>query len=107
MLSKSFIKKHQRGATLIELMLAMTLSVTAFAALASLVGYGMGLNAKLLKSARLNEELGNAMSFIVRDLRRTGFNGATVNMVQDPQANPSAFASSISLGNYAGEPANS
>ncbi|WP_026376980.1 hypothetical protein [Aestuariibacter salexigens] len=98
---------RQTGATLVELMIAMALGISALAALASLVGYGMGINAKLLANSRLNEELGNVMSLMTRDIRRAGFNGNTLAMVSDPVANPSAFTGSMALGEFLGETANS
>ncbi|WP_100643044.1 prepilin cleavage protein [Alteromonas facilis] len=97
----------QRGATLIELLIALAIGVTAISALAGLVGYGMGVNAKLLASSRLNEEVGNVMTLITRDVRRAGYNGNSVLMVADPAANPSAFAGSIAIGAFPGELANS
>ncbi|MDM7860814.1 prepilin cleavage protein [Alteromonas sp. ASW11-36] len=99
--------KTQRGATLLELLLSLALGVTAITALAGLVGYGMGVNANLLSSSRVNEELGNLMLMIQRDVRRAGYSGNTLAMVGDPAANPSPFANSIAIGAYPGEAANS
>lgn len=99
--------KRQAGYTLIEILIAMVLGVGSLTAVSSLVGYGIGVNANLINSARLNEELGNVYSLIVSDVRRAGYTGSTVAMVTDPEANPSPFNNSIAVSEYAGETANS
>lgn len=95
------------GYTLIEILIAMVLGVSSLTAVASLVGYGIGVNGNLINSARLNEELGNVYSLIVSDVRRAGYSGDTVAMVTDPTANPSPFNASITVSEYAGEVADS
>lgn len=99
--------KRQAGYTLIEIMIAMVLAIGSLTAVSSLVGYGIGVNGNLINSARLNEELGNVYALLVSDLRRAGYSGSTVAMVTDPDANPSPFNASITVGQFAGEVANS
>jgi prepilin peptidase dependent protein B len=98
---------HQQGLSLIEMMLAITLGLGAILSLASVVGYGVGVNGKLLSSNRLTEELNAVGSLMYRDLIRTGYNGDTVAMVADPAASPSPFANSITVSAFPGEAANS
>lgn len=97
----------QSGLTLIEVLLGMALGVAALTAVTSLVGYGIGVNANLIASSRVNEETSNVLSLMVRDIRRAGYSGDTVNMLSDPALNPSPFSDSIAIGAFAGEPANS
>lgn len=99
--------KRQAGLTLIEVLLGMALGVAALTAVTSLVGYGIGVNANLISSSRVNEETSNVLSLMVRDIRRAGYSGDTVDMLSDPAANPSPFADSLTLGAFAGEAANS
>ncbi|MDC8832737.1 prepilin-type N-terminal cleavage/methylation domain-containing protein [Alteromonas gilva] len=99
--------RREQGYTLVEIMIAMVLAVGSLTAVASLVGYGIGVNANLLNSARLNEELGNAYALMASDLRRTGYTSSTVALVTDPANNPSPFNNTIVVGAFAGEPANS
>lgn len=101
------LRCRERGTTLVEMMIATALGVSALAALASLVGYGMGINAKLLASSRLNEELGNIMSLMTRDIRRAGFHNNTLNMIRDPEANPSPFAGTLTISEFPDETLNS
>ncbi|OFI32818.1 hypothetical protein BFC17_05045 [Alteromonas lipolytica] len=85
----------------------MVLAVGSLAAVSSLVGYGIGVNGNLINSARLNEELGNVYALLLSDLRRTGYSGATVPMVTDPDANPSPFNGSVVVSEFPGEQINS
>lgn len=98
---------HQQGLSLIEMMLAITLGLGALLSLASVVGYGVGVNGKLLASNRLAEELNAVASLMYRDVIRAGYNGDTVDMVTDPAASPSVFANSITVSEFPGEAANS
>lgn len=88
------LKKH-RGASLVELMIAMALGVGALSAIASVIGYGIGTNGKLLANSRLHEEINAVASLMTRDIKRAGYNADTVAMVTDPAASPSAFENSV------------
>ncbi|MCU7555724.1 prepilin cleavage protein [Alteromonas sp. ASW11-19] len=99
--------KWQNGASLTELLIGMALGTAALASMASLVGYGIGVNANLLNSSRLNEEASSIFLLIEREVRRAGFSGDTINMLQDPAANPSPFANSITVSAFPGEDPNS
>lgn len=100
-------RPKQSGFTLVEMMIAITIGLVSILSLAALVGYGIGVNAKLLSSNRLAEELGSIGSLLYRDIMRSGYNGNTVAMVTDPAANPSVFDSSITVSAFPGEAANS
>lgn len=65
--------KH-KGFTLIELMIAMAIGLILVAAVITLYVSMSGSNIDYLKSIRLNHELRSAMSLIVRDVRRAGYN---------------------------------
>ena len=98
---------RQRGASLVELMIAMALGLTALAAMTSLVGSGIGMNARLLASSRLNEEVNAIGQLLTRDIKRAGYNADTIAMVTDPTASPSLFANSLVVSEFPGEAANS
>ena len=97
----------QRGATLIEMMIAMLLGITALSVLSSVIGMGVGSNGRMLAQTRLKEELSSIMALIVRDVRRAGYFANTNLMVADPTNNPNPFANSIVVSEFAGEAANS
>lgn len=98
--------RQQLGASLIELMIAMALGMAALSAIASLVGYGIGVNGKLLANSRLNEEVNSIGALMVRDIKRAGFNGNTVAMVTSPTDFPSLFNSSIVVSQHPNEDPN-
>lgn len=85
----------QYGASLIELMIAMALGIAALAAVASVVGFGIGVNGKLLANSRLNEEINSIGDLLTRDVKRAGFNADTIAMVTSPVDFPSAFSNSV------------
>ncbi|ALS99174.1 hypothetical protein [Lacimicrobium alkaliphilum] len=98
---------RQKGSSLIELMISMLLGLTSLSLLASVAGYGIGTNANLLGQSRLTEEMRAAIFLIGREVRRAGINGNAMSVVQNPTDNPAVFSSTITLGSYPGEPANS
>lgn len=98
---------YTQGSSLIEMMIAMAIGLGSLLSLASLVGFGIGVNGKLLASSRLAEELNAVGSLMQRELMRTGFNGNTMAMVADPATSPSPFANSITVSEFPGEAANS
>ncbi|RDV29320.1 prepilin cleavage protein [Alteromonas aestuariivivens] len=97
----------QTGVTLMELLISLALGASALVAVASLIGYGIGTNANLIASARLNEEVSSVLSLMQRDIRRAGYSGATVATVADPAGSPSAFSDSLQVSEFTGEAADS
>lgn len=96
-------RRQQRGASLVELMIAMALGIGALSAIASVIGYGIGTNGKMLANSRLHEEINAVASLMTRDIKRAGYNADTVDMVTDPTAAPSAFANSVIVSRHPGE----
>ena len=99
--------KIPRGASLIEMMITMTLGLVSLSTVASFVGYGVGVNAKLLESSRLSQEIMAVGALLKRELRRAGYSANTEEMVSDPANLLSQFSSSISVSAYPGEASNS
>ncbi|MDF2178218.1 hypothetical protein P2G88_08130 [Aliiglaciecola sp. CAU 1673] len=99
--------QKQAGLGLVELMIASLLGLSAIAALASVMGLGIGTSGNLINQSRLNEELKAVSSLITRELKRTGYNGNTLGLVGDPTANPSAFSNSLQVSAFPGEANNS
>jgi prepilin peptidase dependent protein B len=98
---------RQRGFSLVELMIAMALGLGSLSVIASVIGYGIGTNAKLLANSRLSEEINAIGSLITRDVKRAGYNGDTTALVTDPTASPSAFAHSVVVSQHPDEVPNS
>ncbi|BDX05699.1 prepilin-type N-terminal cleavage/methylation domain-containing protein [Planctobacterium marinum] len=106
----NFVSKRtyrEQGATLVELMISISIGMVTVLGVASLVGMGVGVNGKLMTNSRLSEELKVVISLMERDIRRAGYNGATILRVEDPENTVSAFSNSITISEYTGEAANS
>lgn len=96
-------QRSQRGGSLVELMISMLLGMASLSMLASVTGYSIGTNAKLIGQSRLTEEMRAALFLISREIRRAGTNGGAFLRLQDPANTSSAFASSIGVSSYPGE----
>lgn len=92
------------GISLVEMLIALALGASAITGLAMLVGNAIGLNAKMMQSSRLREELGNSFSLIAHDLQRAGYSGAAIDNLSS-----SAFQLSepLTIGQYGSESPNS
>lgn len=64
---------QQQGLSLVELMIALAISLVIIAAATSIFGSTAGANSTQMKISRLNNELRAAMSAITRDMRRAGY----------------------------------
>ena len=71
----------QYGNSLVELMISMTLGLASITAMASLVGHGIALNASLLATSRLEEEINAVVAVVGHDLKRAGYHALTNDMV--------------------------
>ena len=66
-------KKHQTGATLVEFMMAATLSLIALAAVGSVFISGQKLATERGKQLLLTQNLSDALKYIKEDVRRAGY----------------------------------
>ena len=99
--------KSVQGSSLIELMIAMSLGVSALSAFSAFIGFGIGVNANLLTSSRLNEEFTVVTQLLARDIARAGFNGSASIQITDPLAATQPFLNSLNVGQYPDENAQS
>ena len=82
----------QKGLTLIELMIAMVLSLLVTGMVISMFTSSIGGHAQAIRTMRLNQDMRIAMDMMVRDIRRAGYWSGT-----DVASNPHATALSGSL----------
>lgn len=71
-MSMSTISTKQRGMSLVELMVALTIGMFILGGLIFVTGSTINSNAKQLKTTRLNQELRSIMHLTTRDLKRAG-----------------------------------
>jgi prepilin-type N-terminal cleavage/methylation domain-containing protein len=73
--------KKYKGFTLIELMVAMTISLIVVAAVLTMYVTMSTSNIEYLKSVRLNNEMRSAVDRMARDIRRAGYYSAAATAV--------------------------
>ena len=66
--------RHQAGASLMETMISLALSLVVTTAMVTLMGNSMGSATRITQMSQLTDELRNAMSMMSRDVRRANFN---------------------------------
>jgi type IV pilus assembly protein PilW len=70
--------RHQAGATLMEAMISLALSLVVTTAMVTLMGNSMGSATRITQMSQLTDELRNAMSMMSRDIRRANFNANSI-----------------------------
>lgn len=65
---------RQRGATLVEVMVGLALSLIVTGSMIALMGNSMGTATRIIQMSQLTDELRNTMSIMSRDVRRANYN---------------------------------
>jgi prepilin peptidase dependent protein B len=97
----------QRGFSIVELLLAMLIATASIGALIPMVSMTIGMNAKLISSARLNEELSHVFALVRTDIRRAGYDKMAVNYIPELSDVRPTFNSHLVISHYSGEAENS
>lgn len=98
---------RQKGLSLVELMITITLGLLLMAALTSVFSNTIGVNSRSLKLSQLHEEATAIMGLMISDIRRTGYRGDAARLVYDPANASTAFNNTIVISQQTGEAANS
>lgn len=65
---------NQSGATLMEVIIAMTISLVVTAAMIAMMANSLGTTARIIKMTKLTDDLRVVMQVMSRDVRRTSYN---------------------------------
>ena len=65
---------RQTGASLMEVLIAMSISLVVTASMIALMSNSLGNTARIVKMTKLSDDMRVAMQMMTRDLRRTSFN---------------------------------
>ncbi|GAA0858019.1 prepilin-type N-terminal cleavage/methylation domain-containing protein [Aliiglaciecola litoralis] len=95
------------GFSLIELLIAMAISISLITALISFVSVNLIGHSKLIMQQRLSDELHSIVSLIQSDLNRAGFDATSALQYTLSNNYAAAFANSIELSAFPGEPVDS
>ena len=79
------LKHQQKGLTLIEMLIALVLSLLVTGMVISMFTSSIGGHAQAIRTMRLNQDLRIAMDMMVRDIRRAGYWAGT-NVASNPHA---------------------
>ena len=69
---------RQAGASLMEVMVAMSISLVVTAAMIALMANSLSTTARIVKMTKLSDDLRVAMQMMTRDLRRSSFNAQAI-----------------------------
>jgi type II secretory pathway component PulJ len=100
-LNKSSGLGHQAGATLIELLIALALSLIVTSSMVVLMGNSMGSATRIIQMSQLTDELRNSMSMMSRDVRRANYNVNAIYCFANSECGTEANASAIQAANIA------
>lgn len=78
----------QRGVSLMELMIAMAISLVVSLAMVSLMANTLGTGTKTIQMTRLTEEMRTAMQLVTRDLRRANYHWNVADCYANINCNP-------------------
>lgn len=71
-------RNRQMGVSLMELLIALALSVVVTSAMVMLMSNSLGTATRIIHSSQLTDELRNSMSMITRDLRRANYSANAI-----------------------------
>lgn len=85
---KTLPRSRQTGATLVELMISVSLGMLLLAGLISFVIASLNSNASIAKATRFNGEMRSVMTLMANDIRRSGGWGNAISGLGAAAANP-------------------
>jgi type II secretory pathway component PulJ len=71
---KTYNLKRQNGASLMEVLVAMSISLVVTASMVALMANSLGNTARIIKMTKLSDDLRVAMQMMSRDVRRSSYN---------------------------------
>lgn len=77
-------KIRQEGATLIELLIGLALSLIVTSGMIALMGNSMGSATRIIQMSQLTDELRNTMSMLSRDVRRANYSPYSIYCYGNP-----------------------
>ena len=80
--------RGQHGVTLVELMVAMAISLIVSTALVMLMANTLGTGTQTIQMTRLTQEMRSAMQLMTRDLRRANYHVGALNCFGNVNCNP-------------------
>jgi len=98
---------QQRGLSLIEMLITLTLGLLLMAALTSVFTNTLGVNSRSLKTTQLQEETLATMHLISEEVRRAGYSGDFQTQIVDPANQDTSFRNQVAVSAHPDEASNS
>jgi prepilin peptidase dependent protein B len=89
----------QRGFTLVEVMVGLAVGLLILLVVTTVYLNTLHLSGALLKSSRLNQEMGAILNIMANDIRRAGYWGTAIANFNTPQNNPFTKVDSVTPAN--------
>ena len=94
-------RSTQTGASLIEILVGLALSLVVTTAMVVLMGNSVGTATRIVEMSQLTDELRNSMSMITRDVRRANYNANALYCFSNSDCGDVGDASALQSGNIA------
>ena len=69
---------NQKGAGLMEVLIAMSISLVVTASMVALMANSLGTTGRIIKMTKLSDDMRTAMQMMTRDVRRSSYNGKSM-----------------------------
>lgn len=99
--SRIYNRAHQAGASLLEMMIGLALSLVVTTSMVVLMGNSMGTATRIVQMSQLTDELRNTMSMVTRDIRRANYNANALYCFANSDCGEVGDASAIQAGDIA------
>lgn len=100
-LNRSTGVHRQAGASLIEMLIALALSLIVTSSMVVLVGNSMGTATRIIQMSQLTDELRNSMSMMSRDVRRANYNANAIYCFANSECGTDANGSAVQAADIA------
>lgn len=84
--------RHEQGFTLVELMVGLVLGLIVIGAILTFTVSSIRANSSYVGATKLQQELRNAMSYVVAELKRAGYDDKAINRLANPANPPSPYS---------------
>jgi hypothetical protein len=72
------LRRRQAGASLMEVLVAMSISLVVTASMVALMANSLGTTSRIVKMTKLSDDMRVAMQMMTRDLRRSNYNANSI-----------------------------
>lgn len=94
---------RQKGASLMETMIALALSAVVVSGMVMLMGNSVGTSNRVIQMTQLTDELRNTMNMMTRDVRRANYSATAVLCYGNPNCSDHDWSRQVNSGDALGD----